>query len=171
MDVNPGSIPGISVEFSEINSSSDRVFEKLGQVAYDDDWLLVLDERDNVIQEIPRARIESVKVEMRSSFKHPVIGVILGGILVGVPASAFLGDPLGVRETILYHLEYLLSAASLFFFGLFLLFPALASRKIPWLVIGTSYGERAFPLQCEITDEFTEFTTVACAVSPDILPD
>ena len=147
------------MRFSDVKNSPDREVTKLGQVAFDDARLFVLDKKDYIVHDINRGSIESAQIEMRSSFKHPVTGIIVAAILVTGPASAFLGDPLDIAELILGDPTILVMAVFLIFLGLCLFFPAISARKIPWLVINTTYGERAFPLTCEITDEFTEFIT------------
>ena len=146
------------MEVSDTEISADREFTRLGQIAYDDDLLLVLDGGDYVNDRIPRNAIKSARLETRPSFKHPVIGIIMGSVLIGVPVSAFLGDPLGIEGLILCGIETMIIAGFLVLLGLYLYFPALSNRKIVWLIIDTTHGERTFPLQGEITDEFVEFT-------------
>ncbi len=143
------------MEFTEYKGS-EREFARLGQVAYDDDWVLVLD-GDTIVHEIPRGTIMSAGVETRSSFKHPVIGMLLGGVLVGAPISAFLGDPLGIKPVILYDPMHVFMTGFLVFLGVCLYFPAISNKKIDWLVINTEHGERTFPLKCELEDELAEF--------------
>ncbi|MCP4374722.1 MAG: hypothetical protein GY794_00870 [bacterium] len=146
------------MKLSEINSSPDREFTRLGQIAYDDKLILVLD-GDYIIERIGRSAITSARIEIRPSFKHPIIGAIVGTMCVAVPASAILGDPLGIKWMLAYSIFTISSAIFLPFMGLLLYFPAICNRKIEWLVFDTTYGygQRAFPLKCEARDEIVEF--------------
>jgi len=157
-DFGPNTPLGVDVEVSGTDISPDREFTKLGQLAYDDDLILVVDGHDYVNDRIPRNAVKSARLETRPSFKHPVIGIIAGSALIAAPLSAFFGDPLGIEVLILCSIETIITAGFLVLLGLYLCFSALANRKMVWLIIDTTHGERTFPLKCEITNEFVEFT-------------
>lgn len=118
----------------------------LGALAYSERLIVVLEGRD-VVGSVPRADIRSIRIELRPSFKHPIVGLILGGLLVAVP--------IGLTLMGLYYNPLLTLSITLV--GFYLMFGAARTRKVPWLIVITNAGERAFMLYAALTPEVEAF--------------
>jgi len=123
-----------------------QTFVGLGAIAYNDRLVVIL-QGNTVVGSVPRADIRSIRIEPRLSFKHPIVGLILGSLLTAIPLSTTLMG--------LYYNPVLTLSISLP--GFYLLFAAARARRVPWLVVLTSAGERAFMLHGPVTPEVDAF--------------
>ena len=124
---------------------------RVGQLALHENMLLVL-EGDRVRGVVRLGDLQSVRVEMLRSFKHPVIGAVIGLVMIGAPISVLLGDP--------FFLGGILGGDFLCFTGGFLLllggytlFEVFRMRKSPWLIAQTPVGEIVLALDRALSPE------------------
>jgi hypothetical protein len=149
------------MEFT-VGSQTRQTFVGLGALAYNDRLVVVL-QGSTVVGSIPRADIRSIRIEPRLSFKHPIVGLVVGSLLSVVPIGTTLMD--------LYYNPVLTLSFSLI--GFYLLFAAARARRVPWLVALTSAGERAFMLHGPVTPEVDAFVrglNESCIESGSELP-
>jgi hypothetical protein len=106
-----------------------------------------------VLGSVARTSLTGYRIEQRTSFKHPIVGMLLGVALIAVPVQSCAGDPLGVSW--LTPGSFRVGAASLFmlFCGLFLLWGVIRRRDEPWIVFIASAGERAFRLRADLSPQ------------------
>jgi hypothetical protein len=136
----------------ELTARSDpgAIYKVAKPIFYDERVIGVL-EGKYVQGTVGRRSLRAYRVEQRTSFKHPIVGAVLGGVLVGVPLQAVAGDPLGLWWLTLASPMRLAGSVFMAFFGAFLLWGVIRRREQPWLVLTTVSGERAFPLNEELS--------------------
>jgi len=135
-----------------------RVVEPL---FFNDDVIGVLDGK-YVQGTVGLRSITTYRVERRTSFKHPVVGLLLGLAMVGVPAQAVAGDPLGLWWLTLGRPMRLVGSFFMVCFGLLLLWGVVRRRDEPWVVFVTTTGERAFPLRNELSPRAASVLETLC---------
>ena len=143
--------PGVVVQWDRKGRAKRQVpCVRVGQIAFNEMMLFVL-EGEYVQGFVYLAEIQRITIQRRKSFRHPIIGFLVGlGCVLG-PVSVLLGDPVGLAG--------LLGAGGgcgfLFVLGIgaFTLFEVITSRKVPWLVVTTKDGDRAFLLGEPVTAE------------------
>jgi len=138
------------MEFSK-RTDAKAVYKVAGPIFYDDDVIGVL-EGKYVQGTVGRRSLQGFRIDRRTSFEHPVVGWLLGGVLVGVPLQAVAGDPLGLWWLTLASPMRLGASVCMVIFGACLLWGVIRRRDLPWLVLMTRTGERAFPLGEELPE-------------------
>jgi hypothetical protein len=133
------------MKFTTSVDSQER-YVPLGPIAHSDRLVVVLDGSD-VVGSVAIADTLSIRIEQRSSFKHPIIGLVLGAILIAAPVGATLSAV--IFPPVL--------TISLTLIGLYLVIAAARVRKVPWLIALTKTGERAFMLYGTVTPEVEAF--------------
>lgn len=100
-------------------------------------------------------KVQSVEVVKKSSFRHPVVGLIFAGVsffltfyflIVSAARGAIINlfmIPKGIGTSILF----------LFFFSVFILWELYHSKRIPWLLIETDREEHLIPINDETMQE------------------
>lgn len=116
---------------------------------FNDDLVGILD-GDAVTGTVARAMVLAVRCEPRSSFKHPVAGLLLGVLLVGAAYWPLRGAPIANWWAILVLSKWLIASLFLFVFGAWLLWEVITRRDEPWIVFVTATRERAFPLKTDL---------------------
>jgi hypothetical protein len=124
---------------------------RVGPLAFDEELLIIMNQ-GVVIGSVLRRSINAIRIEPRTSFKHPIVGTVVG--LVGV---AGLLVPNAVRTFGLQDDDWIQPLRILGFvmavIGLILLLGVVRRRQIPWLVVDTDSGQRCFPLENEVTPQ------------------
>ncbi len=100
-------------------------------------------------------------------FEHPVVGLLVGLAMVGVPAQAAAGDPLGLWWLTLASLLRLVGSFFTACFGLVLLWGVVRRRDEPWMVFVTTTGERAFPLRGDLAPRAASVLQTLCGDPAD----
>lgn len=129
---------------------------------FDDDVIGVLDGK-YVQGTVARRSVTAFRLERRTSFKHPIIGLLLGLVLVGIPTQALAGDPLGLWWLTLASPMRLAGSFFMVCFGVFLLGSVMRRRDEPWVVFVTSTGEHGFPLRHNLSSEASEALRSICS--------
>ncbi|MGC4119190.1 MAG: hypothetical protein QM765_32415 [Myxococcales bacterium] len=125
--------------------------ERIGAVAFEGEQLLVL-EGDYILARLDRAEVRSLRVEQRPSFKHPVLGAVLGLALL-VPGGAFVGiAPMAATKGVVY---VLVGASISVIAGVSLLWGVITRKDIPFLVAVTERGESIYALDQPVTAELS----------------
>jgi len=121
-------------------------FSRVGPLAFNESWILVL-ENNYVAARIDRNDVKALRLERRSSFKHPVLGVAFGIAMI-LPAVGYLFD-LVYAVSVLPRMFGKLTIGVVFLAlgGAYLLYGCLTRRDIPWLLVTTNRGEKAFGLE------------------------
>jgi hypothetical protein len=132
-------------------SDPTAIYTIVRPIFFNDNVIGVLDGR-YVQGTIGRRALRAFRVEQRTSFKHPVVGAVLGGVLTVVPLLTLVGDPLGLWWLTLASPLRLVGSFFMLFFGVCLLWGVMRRREQPWLVLTTASGERAFPLNEELPE-------------------
>lgn len=110
-----------------------------GPIFYDGDLIGVLD-GVTVMGSMARKEITAVRLERRTSFKHPILGLILGGVLMA--AGLYWFSLTSGDGFVLY--------GCLLGCGAYLLQGVVRRREIPWLVLVAGTTEREFPLRQDL---------------------
>jgi len=92
---------------------------------------------------VPRTRLVSFRQEHRTSFKHPIVGLVVGLLMVGASLAVCL--------LALASLHFLLGSIFTFFFGAYLLWGVVRRHDEPWTVFVLDNDACAFPLKTELT--------------------
>src|SRR4051812_33276703 len=104
----------------------------VGPLAYDEQ-LLVVTNQAVVVGSVTRASIRRIRIEPRTSFKHPVVGGVVGLILVAGPLMPRAAERLGLVDE-----DWLMTVKAVGEFmlvvGILVLVCVLLRRRIPWLV-------------------------------------
>lgn len=137
------------MEFSH-NFDPRAKYQMVGPLLVNDDVLGVTDGR-YITATIGRHIIVRAGIEQRSSFKHPIAGAVVGTLFVYLSICAIPGNPLGGDGV----LPVRLGAAAIFLaaMGIYLLASVIRRKDVPWLVVETIHGQRAFPLYLPVTQE------------------
>jgi len=120
--------------------------------------LLVL-EGNRVRSVIRLGDLKNLRIEMRRSFKHPVVGAIVGAALIAAPISPFLGDPFGLSGV--FYGSLIPIGGTLFCLGIggFTLYEVLRARRVPWLIANTPAGEYSHALDNDLSPEESQLLT------------
>lgn len=133
------------MELTSARADPAAPYTVVDQIFYDDRVVGVL-EHSYVLGTVHRASITAVRFEGRSTFKHPVIGLVLGLAFAGVPVQSVLGDPLHLWWLTLASPMRVLGSVFMLFVGTYLLWEVIRRRDEPWVVFVLGTTERAFPL-------------------------
>ncbi len=139
------------MEISSPPIELDASYVRVGPLIFNEHILHVV-ESGVVLGSVRRASMKTIRIEPRTSFKHPVVGTVLGLLGVAGPQLPRAASFLGVKAW-----EWIESLRIVGFFmlvvGIILLIGVLRRRNIPWVVIDTQNGERCFPLEKEVTPD------------------
>jgi hypothetical protein len=124
-------------------------YKFIGPLIFDDHIIGVLDGK-YPLGSVPRASVTAIRFEERTSFKHPILGLILGLLLVGIPTDELTGNHLGIGKLAIGSCTALVCS---FLFGLYLIIQILRRRNEQWIVFVLGPVERAFPLKQPISNE------------------
>src|SRR5690349_3669776 len=105
-----------------------ETYQRIGPFIYNDETIGIV-EGNYVVERVRRAFITGIDFECRSSFKHPIIGLILGLVLVTVPVQAVMGDPLGLWWLTLASPHRVAGTFFMFLFGIYLIWAVLRRRN------------------------------------------
>ena len=130
------------MKFSAAQARSGSRYNRFGCFFHDDRIVGVL-EADRVLGSVLRAEVTAIRLERRSTFKHPVLGLLLGLLLFLGPVDLMLGDPWGLRWLALGSCTTMICEMM---FGTYLLWSVIRRRDETWVVFASASGERAFPL-------------------------
>jgi hypothetical protein len=133
------------MELTAAKSDSSKQYSVVKPIFINDEVVGVLDET-YVLGTVARSRLKAFRTETRTSFKHPIIGAILGTVMVGVPVQSALGDPLNLWWLTLASPARVAGAVFMLFIGAYLLYGVLRRRDEEWLVLVSEHEERAFPI-------------------------
>lgn len=124
---------------------------RVGPLALNESMLFTL-EGDFVQGFVYLDDIRGLCIEQRRSFKHPVIGAIVGTVLLGLPllsvVSAFADLPWAPQSDPLMCSEVFVAAL-----GAYMLWEVLRNRQVPFLVIQTKDEPRVFQLHGHLAPE------------------
>lgn len=135
----------------QIRTDPDALYQIVAPIYFNNDVVGVLDGKHSQGR-VGRRALMGFRIDRRTSFKHPVIGFVIGFVLVAIPLQALMGDPLGLWWVTLASPLRLVGSFFLFSFGIYLLWGVVSRREMPWLVLITDSGERAFPLRDEMPE-------------------
>ena len=137
------------MEFTAGALDPSKRYTVIGPLAYDEKLLVVMNQKV-VVGSVPRAAIRRIRIEPRSSFKHPVVGSVIGLIGLAGPLMPSAARSLGAMD---YGWLKLLEAAGdlMLVVGILVLVCVMRRREIPWLVVETDGEQRCFPLEKEVT--------------------
>jgi hypothetical protein len=125
--------PGIVTQWDEKGRVTRRIqCLRIGQFAIHENMLFVL-EGERVRGVIRLGDLQELRVEMRRSFRHPVLGVLISVALIATPASAFLGDPFHIGGFFVGGIGCMMVPFFLFLGG-YTLYEVIRIRMIPWLI-------------------------------------
>lgn len=135
--------------------SRDHDLTVLGPLAYDDEVVLFL-EGKYVVNSIARRDIISARVETRPSFKHPIMGFVVGLLFLAGAGLVFFGESMGIEWL---ELPAAASIAAVFvaIAGLYLVCASFSGGTSLWLIAETPAGQREFPLNGKVTENVEEF--------------
>jgi heme/copper-type cytochrome/quinol oxidase subunit 4 len=109
--------------------------ERRPQFAWvDESTRLVVTYDSDITFAVQRAEIHDVRLETRSSFRHPIIGGVIAIVLVALPVSAVLGDPFDLWWLFLATPMRIVGAISSVFFGMYLFVLLLSRHDELWVV-------------------------------------
>ena len=131
-------------------SPQNRVYAPL---YFNDDVIGVVNERYVVVGNVARKSVKGYRIEYRSSFKHPIIGIVFGVSMVSYPVYTIAHTPFGSEWFNTFSIRILAVMGFIFCFGATLLVIIIQRRDHPWLVFVTDGGEVAFPLNSELGPE------------------
>lgn len=134
---------------------------RAGPLFYSDELIGVVDGNNNVLGSVPRASVTSVRLEQRTSFKHPLIGFLVGITLIAAPIDALMGYPLGIGRLTFGSCA---AVGSELFFGGYLLVSVVRRRDEPWIVFVLRDMERGFPLKWPMPQEIVALAQKVCAI-------
>lgn len=133
------------MEFVNAPTDFEAEYTRVGPLAWDAKRLLVLNGND-IVGSVVRASIRSVRLKMRSSFQHPIVGVILGVTFVMLGVWPLLGNAFQI-STLSHASAFMVwGAMVLAILGAYLIVGVLRRRDLPWLIVQTDVEERAFAL-------------------------
>jgi hypothetical protein len=144
-------------------SSATKPGQKLRVIApicYDDHVVGVVDGK-YLAGAVSRTAVTAIRLERRTSFKHPIVGLIVGISAMGISFLALAGDPTLATPHELVGLLFLFSV------GAYLLWGVLRRRDEPWLVFVLGSSERAFPLKDDLSAEASSLLTQLCGRAPE----
>lgn len=117
-------------------------YSRSGPLAWNETRLLVF--APEGISSVVRASIRAMRVEPRSSFKHPIAGIIFGVSFVILPVSTFVGDPFGINLLLWGSAQGVGGAIALLLLGIYLILGVLRRHDMPWLVVQTESRRASF---------------------------
>jgi hypothetical protein len=157
-------LQGGIMEFTSASDPSSR-YVVIPPFFINNDLIGVLDGK-SVLGSVTRRAVTSIRVENRSSFKHPIVGTLVGAAMVVVSTEYFLPHPEGAWW---FALNSPLGSLFLLFCGCFLLWGVLRRRDEPWIVFVTDSGERDFPIKKVMTAEAVKSLLSVCGSESDAL--
>jgi hypothetical protein len=132
-------------------SNPNKVYESLGPLFWDKE-IVGVTEHNHVLGSVRRSDLTGVRYEVRSSFKHPVFGAVLGTLLLALGIVLATYNPESAFEVIQrYPLRALGTIVGPIMFGAYLLWGVVRRRDVPWVVFITGPSEYALPLEAELT--------------------
>jgi len=138
---------------------------RLGQIALSETMLFVL-EGEKIQGFVYLAEILSLHVEPRRTYKHPVLGALIGFAMVIAPVGVIAGDPQNLGKSFGGDF-FLIWGPLLVAAGLFTFYEAVLSRKVPWLIVETKTTQRAFMFSNPLTTPESDLlTAMAQSLTP-----
>ena len=146
----------------ELTSSSDPKARYViaAPLFFNDDVIGVLDGR-YVAGAVPRRRLIGFRQEYRTSFKHPIVGLAVGLVMVVIALVSFLAWLVALAD-----LHFLLGSIFMFIFGVYLLWGVVRRHDEPWVVFILDHEERALPLKAELSPDHVALLEKLCAEKP-----
>lgn len=138
----------------ELTSTVDPTarFHIAAPLFFNDEIIGVLDGK-YVQDSVARTALTGYRIEQRTSFKHPIMGLILGIALIVAPVQSFAGDPLRLWWFTMGSLHGIAGSFFMLLCGLYLVCAVIRRRDEPWIVLLTTTGERAFRLRDGLTPQ------------------
>ncbi len=133
------------MEFTD-SSDPNAVYQVVEPLFFNDDVIGVLDGK-HILGRVNRSSVTAFRVEQRSSFKHPVMGFVLGLVMIGIPLLPPAFEPDGLKYFTRASKEWLFVCFFLLCIGGYLIWCAASRRDQPWLVFETGSSEFAYPLR------------------------
>jgi hypothetical protein len=125
--------------------------QTLGPLAFNDQTLFVL-EGKTIAAVLHHVQMRHLSLETRSSFQHPIAGLIVGSAFLVLPFWLIWGGPAWGPEA-LTNLYMAMSLLCLLAAGAYLVLAVLLRRPRPWLIVDTKVGRRQFLLRGDVTPE------------------
>ena len=135
-----------------LSVQSTQACQIAGPIFYNDNVIGVFDGR-HVLGTVRRSSVTAWRTEYRTSFKHPVVGLVLAIIMLGVPLQSLLGDPLHLWWLTSMSMLRIIASMCMVLIGLYLLFELIRRRDLPWIVFNLGVEEQAFALKAELPPE------------------
>src|SRR3954469_25311162 len=103
---------------------------------YNDEIVGVLD-KGYVLGSVRRRSFTAASVQHRTSFKHPVLGTLVGLLMLVVPGQGLANDPLGLWWFVLGSCYGWPASLLLMFLGAYLRWGVVRRHDEPWIVFVT----------------------------------
>ena len=112
----------------QIRTDPDALYQIVAPIYFNNDVVGVLDGKHSQGR-VGRRVLTGFRIDRRTSFKHPVIGFVIGFVLVVIPLQALIGDLLGIWwVTLASPLRLVGSFFPFFLLGIYLLWGVVSAE-------------------------------------------